>query len=261
VTTLFDTHCHLNLGALADAPDAYWDAARRAGVAEAVLVGIDAASSESLVDFVGCREELHCAVGIHPNATEKATDADIETVRSLSTQEKVVAIGETGVDLYWKDAALTTQQRSLERHTALALERDLALVLHIRDAFPEAVEVLRGFSDRQPRGIVHCFTGGPNELEPFLEWGYFISFSGIVTYKSADSLREAARLVPDDRLLIETDAPYLAPAPKRGETNEPAFLVHTAKTLATVRGVSYERLAEITTTNARAVFGLDARFD
>ena len=255
---LFDTHCHLTLGELGEAPDAFWDNARHAGVERAVLVGIDAASSESLVDFVQCRGDLWCTVGIHPNDTENATDADFDLVASLAGADRVVGIGETGIDLYWKRSPVETQQRFLTQHAELALAHDLALILHLRDGFGPAKETLAPFAGRGLRAIVHCFTGGPDDLEPFVEWGYYISFSGILTYPKAQPLRDAAKLVPAAQLLIETDAPYLAPVPKRGERNEPAYLVHTARTLAEVRGVGFDEIAALTTANAHRAFALEA---
>lgn len=253
---LFDTHCHLNLGALGEAPDVHWNEARRAGVDRAVLVGIDVATSESLVDFVRSRPDLRCSVGIHPNDVGDASGDSMDLIRRLAQCDGVVGVGETGVDRHWKRSTEADQRRFLEWHTELALERDLTLILHIRDAFDLAAEVLAPYASASPRAILHCFTGGPKELDPFLGWGFYVSFSGILTYPKAPDVREAARIVPEDRLVIETDAPYLAPQPVRGKTNTPAYLIHTATTLAAVRGWTFEETARITTRNALRAFSL-----
>ena len=253
---LFDTHCHLNLGALAEAPDTHWEEARRAGVDRAVLVGIDLATSEALVEFVAGRSDLRCTVGIHPNDVSSTGSGDMDGIRRLADRDGVVGIGETGVDRYWKRSSEDDQRRFLIWHTELALERDLALVLHIRDGFELAAEVLAPYASARPRGILHCFTGGPEALEPFLDWGFYVSFSGVLTYPKAPLVREAARLVPADRVVIETDAPFLAPQPVRGRTNTPAYLVHTAQCLADVRGWSFVETARVTTENACRAFGL-----
>jgi len=230
----------------------------RAGVTQAVVVGIDADTSGEVVDFVGCRRGLFAAVGIHPNESGKATDAAFDRIARLARDERVVAVGESGIDLYWRDAAPECQVRWLERHAELSLACGKPLVLHLRDAFAEARAVLEPFARRGLRAVVHCFTGGPGDLHPFVGWGFLVSFSGILTYPKAAALRSAAALVPLEQCLVETDAPWLAPAPRRGDTNEPALVVHTARALAEARGVQLSEIASATTANARRFFSLPA---
>ena len=231
---LVDTHVHLTFGALGEAPDRYWDSARRAGVLQAIVVGIDAATSLGVVEFAGRRTGLFCAVGIHPNECSAAAPDDLTTIQSLLGHEKVVAVGESGLDLYRTRSDLASQRASLDAQAKMALEAGLPLVLHLRDAFSEAPEALETWVLRGLRAVVHCFTGGPKDLQPFVDWGFMVSFSGILTYPKADALREAAALVPDKLLLLETDAPWLTPQRWRGRTNEPAFVVDTARELAKV---------------------------
>lgn len=253
---LFDTHCHLLLGALERQSEAAWMRARAAGVGQAVLVGIDEPTSRAAVRFATGREGLFPSAGLHPNETHKVPDAPLGWLEDLARSGQVVALGETGLDLYWKDAPIDIQLRHLERHCELALETGLPLILHIRDAFPHAAAALRDFAASGGRGVLHCFTGGPADLERFTGYGFYVSLSGVITYKSADDLRSAAKLVPEDLLLIETDAPWLPPVPRRGETNEPAFLVHTAIALAKLRQAPIEQIAATTTANARRLFGI-----
>ncbi len=253
---LFDTHCHLDLGELGLQSDAAWERARAAGVVQAVVPAIDAASARRIVALVEPRPGLFAAVGIHPNETAAAASGDFVAIESAARARKVVAIGETGLDCYRDRSSLDVQRESLLRHAELALARDLPLVLHVRQAFAPAAETLRPFAERGGRAVMHCFDGGPADLHPFLEWGFYVSFSGIVTYAKRDDLRRAAREVPLERLLVETDAPFLAPVPVRGRMNEPVFVLHTARKLAEVRGITLEELAAATTSNARSLFRL-----
>ncbi len=264
---LIDTHCHLYMARLdgvgGDAAtavdvDELWSHARSAGVVQAVVPAIDVASSRVVTELVALRSGLFAAVGIHPNATAEITDADHAAIAAQAARPKVVAIGETGLDCYRDRASLAAQQASLARHAELALARDLPLILHVRQAFELAKEALAPFARRGLRAVMHCFDGGPDDLQPFVDWGFFISFSGIVTYPKRDDLRAAARAVPRELLLVETDAPFLTPVPKRGHPNEPAFVVHTAQALATARAEPLESLAAATTANARRLFRLPA---
>lgn len=253
-----DTHAHLTLGELAADPEAAWERARAAGVTRIILVGIDAASSRTALEFAENREGLFVSAGIHPNESGNVDlEEEMAAVAALLEHPKVVAVGETGIDLYWKKTDLDTQVRALEAHAEMALAGDLPLVLHLRDAFAEAAGVLAPFAARGLRSVVHCFTGGPEDLPPFLDMGCSISFSGILTYSGAGRIREAAALVPAERCLLETDAPWLTPRRHRGRTNEPAFLTATAEALAGARGCSLAEIAALTTANALRTFRLD----
>lgn len=255
---LVDTHCHLVLGELEAQADAAWGRARSTGVVQAVVPAVDAPSSEAVVAFVAAREGLFGAVGIHPNETAGAAPDWRERIEALLGRPKVVALGETGLDCYRERDALPVQQASLAHHCELALARDLPVILHARQAFPPLRETLAPFAAKGLRAVLHCFDGGPADLHPFVEWGFYVSFSGILTYPKRDDLRAAARDVPRERLLVETDAPFLAPVPKRGTTNEPAFVHYTAQKLAECVGLPFEQLAAVTTENARRLFRLPA---
>ena len=254
---IFDTHCHLTYGELGSQSEAAWSRAREAGVVGAILIGIDAASSREVVDYVADRTDMWCTVGVHPNSTAQLTEQDLASIKDLTAAPRVVAIGETGLDTYWDDAPLASQIAALEAHARMSLDTGLPLILHLRDAFSEAEATLAPFARQGLRAVVHCFTGGPDDLTPFVDWGFMISFSGILTYSGAKTLRAAAALVPIEQCLVETDAPWLAPAPhKASDVNEPSFIVHTVKKLAKTRKQPFEEVAAATTSNARQFFGL-----
>jgi TatD DNase family protein len=253
---LIDTHTHLLMRELGEDPAGAVARAREAGVAQMISIGIDRENSEATVALVEELDGVWAAVGVHPNETARATEEGWTEIRRLASGRQVVAIGESGLDLYRDRSSFENQRRWLERHAELALELDKPLVLHVRDAFEPLEGVLRPFAHRGLRAVMHCFGGGPDQLSPYVDWSWLISFAGNLTYKSAGPLREAAARVPREQIAVETDAPFLAPVPKRGRPNEPAFVVHTAKRLAEVRGESFEKVAESTTANARRFFGL-----
>jgi len=253
---LIDTHCHLTYGELEEDPGGAWQRARETGVERAIVIGIDAASSPRVLEFVETDDHLYAAIGIHPNEVGAATPEDMARIAALAEHPKVVAIGESGLDTYWDRAPLALQRSYLERHIELAMHRDLPLVLHIRDTYPLAAEILEPFALAGLRGVIHCFGGAGHEADPFIDWGWPISFSGILTYTGAKNIREAARRTPLAQCLVETDSPWLTPAPHRGRPNEPAFVVATAERLARVKEVSFDEISSITTANACRVFGL-----
>lgn len=253
---LVDTHCHLTYGELAEDPERAWQRAREAGVERAIVIGIDAASSPRMLKFVEAHDDLDAVVGIHPNEVGEAAPGDMAEITALAEHPKVVAIGESGLDAYWDRSPLALQQSYLERHIELAMRMDLPLVLHIRAAYPLAAEILEPHARDGLRGVIHCFGGAGHEADPFIDWGWPISFSGILTYGGARNIREAARRTPLSQCLVETDAPWLTPAPHRGQPNEPAFVVATARRLARVKGVSFDQISSITSANARRIFAL-----
>lgn len=247
---VFDTHCHLGYDADAD-PRAEHARAVAAGVTGMVVVATDAASSaraRELASLPGVR----WSAGLHPNDATRFA-ADWPAIAALAREPGCAAIGETGLDCYRKSAPLDQQEASLRAHLALARELDLPVILHCREAFAPLFAVLR--SEARCRGVMHCFSGGIDEARQALDLGLFVSFAGPLTYPKNDALRAVATFVPADRVVVETDAPFLPPQPFRGKRNEPAYVVHTLQTLANVRGLSLENAAAITFDNAVALFG------
>jgi TatD DNase family protein len=257
---LIDSHAHLDDEKFRDDLPAVLDRAREAGVCRVVTIGVTASSSAACLALAQAHPLLATAVGIQPNHVAQADASDWDAVVRLAEGPAVVALGETGLDRYWDYTPFPQQEEYFDRHLALARQRNLAVVIHCRDAEANVVRMLRDdYEAHGPvRGVMHSFTGDADTAAACLAMGLYISFAGMVTYKNAQALREVARQVPLDRLLVETDSPYLAPVPVRGKRNEPAFVAHTAACLAGVLGTEPALLAEQTTRNARNLFGLGA---
>jgi len=254
--SLFDTHAHLDQPEF-DADRAEVVArARAAGVAQIITIGTTAPTSEICVRLAGQFDGVHAAVGIQPNYVAEAAPGDWDVVVKLLDQPGVVAIGETGLDRHWDFAPFDQQQDYFDRHLRLSQERGLPFVVHMRDCDEDILVMLREAHERGPlTGVMHSFTGSAAMADECVAMGLYISFAGMVTYKKSDELRSIAAAAPDDRILIETDSPYLSPEPVRKiKRNEPAHVVHTATRLAEVRGSAPEDFAALTTNNARRLF-------
>jgi len=256
---LIDTHAHLFDDRFAGDLPAVLERAAEAGVERAVAIGIDRESNLATVRIANQFPAVFAAVGIQPNHTAEAQPGDWEeVVRLAQTEPRVVAVGETGLDRYWDRAPFPLQEEYFARHIELARRLGKPFVVHCREAEADVVRVLRDeFEKHGPvRAVMHSFSGDLATATACLEMGLHISFAGMLTYKTAADLREVAKEVPLDRLLVETDCPYLAPVPHRGKRNEPAFVAHTAACLAELKGVSADVIGEHTTGNARHLFGL-----
>ncbi len=248
---LFDTHCHVHDDRMPGGTAAAVAAAAAAGVARMVTVGCDRSTSEAAIRTAAEHDDVWATVGLHPHDATNGT----ASVSDLIDAPGVVAVGESGLDYFYEHSPRDTQRQVFAEHVQLAHEHGLPLVIHTRDAWRDTFDVLdaEGVPDRT---IFHCFTGGPDEARHCLDRGAFVSMSGIVTFKNAGDVRAAADLVPDDLLLVETDAPYLAPVPHRGHTNQPAYLIATARALADRRGMPLDEFAAATHRNGCRAFGL-----
>jgi TatD DNase family protein len=252
-----DTHAHLQDEKLRDDLDALLARARESGVVGVIVMGTTAADSAEGVAMSSRHPELAAAVGVHPNHAAEASPGDWERVVALADAPGVVAIGETGLDRHWDFTPFETQREWFDRHLGLAEARGMPVVIHCRESEDDVIAAL----SKRPgpiRGVLHSFTGDWDRAKRFLELGLHLSFAGMLTFpnKSLAGLRDAAARVPIDRLLVETDSPYLSPHPHRGRRNEPARVVLTGAFLAALRGVSPEDLANATTRNARRLFRL-----
>jgi TatD DNase family protein len=254
---LVDSHCHLADPKLRDEADAIIARAREAGVGTLISVGaVGPIETDRLALEIAERNaEVYAAVGIHPHDAKDCTEGRLAELRELARAPKVVAIGESGLDFHYMHSPREAQEASLKRHLELASETDKPIVIHCRDAEEQVVRIVGDAGMPARGGVIHCFTGDAAAAHQFLALGFYISFSGILTFKNAAAIREAAAIVPPDRLLVETDAPYLAPEPYRGRRNEPALVVHTLAVLARVRDVDETRLASQIVANATALFG------
>lgn len=248
-----DSHCHLQLPE--GEPDDLVARALGAGVSRMVCVGIDLESSYRALDLAERHPQVLATVGLHPHDASKI-GAEWGLLEPLASAERCVAIGETGLDFHYLHSAADEQEAAFRTHIRLAQRLEKALVVHTRDAWDDTFRVLRD-EGAPGRTIFHCFTGGVDEAERVLELGAYVSFSGIVSFPNAGDVRDAARIVPADRLLIETDAPYLAPVPHRGKPNEPALVGVVGAALAAARGAEPEAIAALTSENAGRVYGFD----
>jgi TatD DNase family protein len=252
-----DAHTHLDACGCVDAADvaAALDRAEAVGVTRVVTVADDLASARWVVDAAQWDDRVVAAVALHPTRTASVTDGDLAEIERLAAAPRVVAVGETGLDHYWDYSPWDLQERAFRWHIDLAKRVGKPLMIHDRDAHADVLRVLD--EEGAPDAVVfHCFSGDAAMARTCVDAGYLLSFAGPVTFTNAAALREAAALVPDDRLLVETDAPFLTPHPHRGRANEPYCLPWTVRTLAAVRGVPAERIADCARRNAEAVFGL-----
>ncbi len=249
VTVFTDSHCHLTMSNA----EANLAAARSAGVRGFVVPGTKLEDAPQAVAFAQQHDDVWAAVGFHPHDAKDCDDAAFAEIARLARQPRVVAIGECGLDYHYDYSPREVQRAVFERHIELARALDKPIIVHNRESTADMVEIL---SRSGARGILHSFTESLDVARQLVDLGYYISFSGIVTFKSAESLREAARGLPHDHVLIETDTPYLAPVPYRGRDNEPAYVVAVAELLAKLWDVSLERVAEQTTANFERVFSV-----
>ena len=258
---LFDTHAHLDDKQFDGDRASMIERALAAGVQTMIAVGTTLESSRKCIQLATQFPSVHAAVGIQPNCCAEAGPGDWSEIEKLviDHRDHVVAIGETGLDRYWDFSPFDLQQDYFDRHIQLARRHELPFIVHMRDCDQDIINSLEPYCARGGlNGVMHSFTGNGEMARRCLEMGMHISFAGMVTFKKSNDLREVARSIPDERILIETDAPYLSPHPKRGQRpNEPALLEHTARCLAKVRESSSERFAQISTQNARRLFGLD----
>lgn len=255
---LVDTHCHLDPAYFPDGADAPLARATAAGVQGFVVVGVgaDAAPARAAVALAARRPDaIAAAVGLHPHDAAHATDETLAEIRALAGRDEVALVGEVGLDYHYDHSPRDVQRRRFAEHVALARELGKPLVVHTRSAADDTLDVLTAEGARDVGGILHCFSEDVAFARRVLDLGFDLSFSGIVTFKKATSIQEAAVFAPADRILLETDSPYLAPVPLRGKPCEPAYLVHTAAFVAALRGTTVDALAAETTANAERRVG------
>lgn len=250
-----DSHCHLNYAGLVEDQDAVVERARQAGVATMLNISTRASEWEAIVSTAERHDGIWASIGIHPHEADSHEHVDTERLLAAAGRDKVVAIGETGLDYYYDKSDRERQRRSFRSHIVAARETGLPLIVHTRDAEADTYELLAEEMGKGAfTGVIHCFTASQDFADKALDLGFYISLSGIVTFKNAKELQATALTVPADRLLIETDAPFLAPVPHRGRTCEPAYVADTARFLANLRGETVEVLAEMTGANFHRLF-------
>ncbi len=252
---LVDSHCHLDYLEDGGELDAVVERARRAGVAQLVTICTKLSEAGRVIAIAERYDGVHCSVGVHPHEAGPEGQDGPKRLVALAAHPKVVGIGETGIDYYYEHSPREAQRRSFRAHLEAARQSGLPVIVHSRDAEEDTIAILEEEHARAPfTGVIHCFTAGPALARAALGLGLYISVAGVVTFKNAEALRRTLAEVPLERLLVETDSPYLAPVPKRGKPNEPAFVVHTADFLAGLKGVASAELAAVTTANFHDLF-------
>lgn len=254
---LVDSHCHL------DYPDFAAEGlaeiisrAQAAGVGHFLTICTHIAGFDKIISVARQFPFVHCTVGTHPHHAAEPSEMNVtkDEIVALTHDPKVVGIGETGLDYHYNHSPAEEQQKAFSTHIEAALETDLPLIIHTREADDDIIRLLHDVGKNKVRGVMHCFSGGVGLAQRSLDLGFYISFSGIITFKKAEELREVVKYVPIERILVETDAPYLAPVPYRGKRNEPAFVAHTAQMVAELKGISVDDVAAKTTENFFQLF-------
>ena len=252
---LVDSHCHLDFPDFSTELDAVVSRARRAGVGRIVTISTRVKRHAQVLAIAENFPEVFCSVGTHPHYADEEPDVDAQKLAGLAKHPKIVAIGEAGLDYFRNNSPREAQAASFRQHIAAARETGLPLVIHSRDCDADMAQILLEESRKGAfPAVLHCFTGGRDLAFAAIDLGHYVSFTGILTFKNSDALREIATALPADRIMVETDAPYLAPLPYRGKRNEPAYVVETAKVLADARGIAADEIARQTTENFFRLF-------
>ena len=252
---LIDSHAHLDMEDFDTDRDLIIKRARQGGVNRIVTIGIDLASSRKAIEIAKKYDFIFASVGYHPHNANEADVRDLKKLRNLASESKVVAWGEIGLDFFRRHSPPDKQVQAFERQLDIAFELDLPVIIHDRDAHSDLLAILRK-RKRLYRGVIHCFSGNYDFAMALIELGFFISFPGTVTYKNAVDTQTAASRIPLERLLVETDCPYLAPVPFRGKRNEPFYVKHTAEKIAQLRQIELGKLEDATSANAIRLFNL-----
>jgi len=252
---LIDTHCHLTFDDLARDIEGVIARSRAAGVTEWITVGTNLQQNRKAIEFAERFENMYAAVGIHPHDAKTVTAGTIEDLKGLARHEKVVAIGETGLDYHYDFSPCQQQKEVFAEHLKIAAELSLPVIIHCREAFDETMQILEEHRSTLEKVVFHCFSGSPEQAKVVLDKGFYISFTGVVTFKNARIKQEAARIVPVDRLMLETDSPYMSPEPMRKQkVNEPALMIHTATFLAELKQMDLEDFAQAVSATSKAFF-------
>ncbi|MDA1478231.1 TatD family hydrolase [Bacillus changyiensis] len=253
---LFDTHAHLNAEQYHEDLKEVIARAREEKVEHIVVVGFDRPTINRAMELIEEYEFIYAAIGWHPVDAIDLTDEDLSWIKELSSHEKVVALGEMGLDYHWDKSPKDVQKEVFRKQIALAKQVNLPIVIHNRDATEDVITILREEGAEQVGGIMHCFTGSAEIAKECIDMNFYISFGGPITFKNAKKPKEVAKQIPIDRVLIETDCPYLTPHPFRGKRNEPSYVKFVAEQIAELKGLTYEEVAAKTTENAKKLFNM-----
>lgn len=253
---LIDSHAHLDDPRFDKDRDMLIKNLEKNGIEMVINIGADLQSSIASVSLAEKYHNIYAVVGVHPHSAKEVDNSTLEIIKSFAKREKVVAIGEIGLDFYYDNSPRDIQRKWFIEQLNLAKEVDLPVVIHTRDAAQETFDILKEAQDGKLRGVLHCYSGSAEMAMEYVKMGFYISLAGPVTFKNSRVSREVAKVVPLDKLLIETDCPYLAPEPNRGKRNEPIFVKYVAGTIAETKGISFEELAKATNRNTRDLFNI-----
>ncbi|UII55999.1 TatD family hydrolase [Cytobacillus spongiae] len=254
---LFDTHAHLNANQFDEDLEEVIERAKGEGVGQIVVVGFDHPTIKRAMELTDQYPFIYAAVGWHPVDAIDMTDEDLKWIEELANHPKVVAIGEMGLDYYWDKSPKEVQKEVFRKQIQLAKKVNLPIIIHNRDATADIVEILKEEDAKDVGGIMHCFSGSVEVAQECVDMNFYISLGGPVTFKNAKKPKEVAEAIPLEKLLIETDCPYLTPHPHRGTRNEPSYVKLVAEQIAQIKGISFEEVAEVTTNNAKKLFGIN----
>jgi TatD DNase family protein len=253
---LWDSHCHLEDERFTGEVDAALARMAEAGVGSCICAGSDLDSSRRVADIAAAHANVYGVVGIHPHEASTFDEATLPTLAALLKAPRIVGVGEIGLDYYYDHSPRDVQRDVFAKQLEFAFEHQKPAVFHVRDAHGDVTDIFRAHKGRLPAGVLHCYTGSVESAREYLSMGFYISLSGTVTFPNARNIHDVARYVPLDRLLMETDSPYLAPVPKRGQRNEPAYVRFVAQRVADLRGIPLEELAAQTTSNVETLYGI-----
>lgn len=254
--SLFDSHCHLEDARFAGETEALLERMRQAGVDRCICAGSDMPSCETIAALAQQYPMIYGMVGVHPQEADGFAEEQLNRMAGWLRSPKIVGVGEIGLDYYYENSPRDVQKAVLLKQLSFAKEQNVPVAFHIRDAHGDMLDLLRAHRGELPSGVLHCFSGSVDSAREYLDMGFYLSFAGPVTYKNAKTPQEAAAYCPLDRLLVETDSPYLAPVPMRGQRNEPAFVRHVAEKIAGLRDISVEALEAATWQNTCRLYGI-----
>jgi len=258
MTEWFDSHCHVDEEAFDEDREEVLSRMKANGITRCAVIGSDMETSRRAAAFAAAHSGIVAAGGIHPHEASRFREDDLDELRDMYQDRRIRAIGEIGLDFYYDHSPRDLQREVCIRQMELAWELKAPVAYHIRDAHQEMLEIMKSMKARLTGGIIHCFSGSAEIAKEYLKLGYFISFAGPLTFKKAPRLQEAVKLIPKDRLLIETDSPYMAPEPVRGRRNEPANVRYVGLKMAELRGEEPEEVAAFTTENAMRIYGINS---
>lgn len=254
---LIDTHAHLSFEGLVENVKDVVNRAKDAGVKKIITIATEAHEFKKVLAIAEIYENVYAGMGIHPHHASEVTEADLENLTSLMTNPKVVALGETGLDFHYNFSKQDAQKDIFRKHLQIAAKTKKPVVVHSRNAFDETLEILDEFTGKLDKVVFHCYSGTAEQTELLLSKGYYISFTGIVTFKNAESAKIAATIVPTDKMMLETDCPFMSPVPMRNQKiNEPALMVHTARFIAELKGMDFDKFCEEVTETSCEFFGI-----